>query len=100
MKDEFISLVSHELRTPLTSIRGYVELLQEVVEADPRHDPPQPDPQCAILVVDAHRDHRFLEARIADPRHGEEELAAHAGWRIHDPAIGASREPGQLPSPL
>ena len=30
MKDEFISLVSHELRTPLTSIRGYVELLQEV----------------------------------------------------------------------
>jgi signal transduction histidine kinase len=33
MKDEFIALVSHELRTPLTSIRGYLELLQDDVEA-------------------------------------------------------------------
>ena len=33
MKDEFIALVSHELRTPLTSIRGYLELLQDDLEA-------------------------------------------------------------------
>ena len=38
MKDEFVALVSHELRTPLTSIRGYLELLLEEVDAfDPAH---------------------------------------------------------------
>ena len=33
MKDEFIALVSHELRTPLTSIRGYLELMLDDLDA-------------------------------------------------------------------
>lgn len=32
-KDNFVASVSHELRTPLTSIIGYLELLQDEVEA-------------------------------------------------------------------
>lgn len=34
MKDVFISLVSHELRTPLSVIKGYVNLMNEVVRDD------------------------------------------------------------------
>jgi signal transduction histidine kinase len=32
-KTEFVATVSHELRTPMTSIRGFIELLQEDVDA-------------------------------------------------------------------
>ena len=35
LKDEFLTLVSHELRTPLTAIRGYLELLNGLDDADP-----------------------------------------------------------------
>ena len=76
-----------------------LQLLQQIVEAEPRHDPAEADAERALLVMDAHRDHRFLEARIADARHGEQELAAQEAWRIHGAAIGASRERGQSPSP-
>lgn len=34
-KDEFISIASHELRTPLTSIKGYLQLLNEIEEKNP-----------------------------------------------------------------
>jgi response regulator RpfG family c-di-GMP phosphodiesterase len=35
MKDMFIALVSHELRTPLSVIKGYLYLLQEVLNKSP-----------------------------------------------------------------
>ncbi|MFC6287430.1 ATP-binding protein [Nocardioides sp. GCM10027113] len=33
VKDEFVATVSHELRTPLTSVLGYLELLEDELEA-------------------------------------------------------------------
>ncbi len=32
-RDEFFSIASHELRTPLTAIRGYAQMLHEVIES-------------------------------------------------------------------
>jgi PAS domain S-box-containing protein len=35
LKDLFVSIASHELRTPLTAIRGYSQMLQKGVQAQP-----------------------------------------------------------------
>src|ERR1700709_475354 len=76
-----------------------IELLEQIVEPKPRHHPAEADAERALLVVDAHRDHRLFEARIADAGHGEQELAAEKTWRIHRAAIGMSRDHGQSPRP-
>jgi len=34
-KDDFIKMASHELKTPVTSIKGYIQLLQKLLENDP-----------------------------------------------------------------
>ena len=32
IRKEFVSNVSHELKTPITSIKGYIEILQDIVD--------------------------------------------------------------------
>ena len=59
------------------SARGDVELFQQVTEADPA------DADRAILVVDRHRDHRLVEARVDHAGHSEEQLAEEEGRLVH-----------------
>ena len=52
-----------------------LELPQQAAEADPGALVADADADRAILVVDAHRDHRALEARIGHSRHRQQQLA-------------------------
>jgi hypothetical protein len=63
-----------------------LQLLQQIVKGQARHDAPKPNAERAFLVMHAHRDHRFLEAGIADARHCEEELSAQELGLVHVPA--------------
>src|SRR5690349_9800715 len=59
-----------------------IQLAEESTEADPRALVPDADPDRAILVVDAHCDHRALEPRVGHARHRQEELARKESWLI------------------
>jgi hypothetical protein len=59
------------------------ELLEQAANADPCALVAYADPYGAILVMHAHRDHRALEPRIADPGHGEQQLAGEKARRFH-----------------
>jgi hypothetical protein len=52
-----------------------VELAQEAAQADPGALVADADPDRAIFVMDAHRDHRPLEARVGHSRHRQQQLA-------------------------
>jgi hypothetical protein len=52
-----------------------LELAEQSAEADPRALVPDTNADRTVLVVDAHRDHGALEARIGHPGHGEKQLA-------------------------
>ena len=62
-----------------------LELAQQIVQAQARHGCADADSDRAFRVMCAHRDHRMIEARIADSGHGEEELAGEKGRGLHSP---------------
>jgi hypothetical protein len=49
-----------------------IQLFQQAANADATALVADPDPDRAILVMDADRDHRPFEPRIADAGHGEQ----------------------------
>src|SRR3546814_12003631 len=51
------------------------ELFQQRVKADARHDPAEADAERPAVVMDAHGDHRLVEARVGHAGHGQTELA-------------------------
>lgn len=65
------------------SARRDVELFQQVTEADSVAGAADADADRAILVVDRHRDHRLVEARVDHAGHGEEQLAEEEGRLVH-----------------
>ena len=52
-------------------------------QAEPRHHPADAHTHRTARLVDAHRDHRLLEPRIADARHRQQKLALKGGLVRH-----------------
>jgi hypothetical protein len=52
-----------------------IQLCKQVVESDPWNDSAQSYAERPSFIVDTHRDHSFLESRVAHPGHGEQELS-------------------------
>jgi hypothetical protein len=59
------------------------KLFEEAADADPGALVPDPDPDRSILVMDAHYDHRPLEARVANAGHRQQQFSGQEAWRIH-----------------
>ena len=71
-----------------------LELLEQRAEADAGALVADADADRAILVMDAHRDHRPLEARVGHARHGEQQLAGQEARLVHRPlTMAAARAP-------
>ena len=60
-----------------------IHLPQHVVERQPVERRADIDPHRAFRVMRADRDHRLIEARIADSRHRQQELAGKKGRGLH-----------------
>ena len=60
-----------------------LELVEHVVQPEPRDHRADADADRALLVMPAHRDDRLLEARIADARHRQQELSDQKARRLH-----------------
>ena len=60
-----------------------VELPHQPVQADIGKVGADADAERAAFVVAAHRDHRTLESRVADPGHGEQQLASEKRGAFH-----------------
>lgn len=88
------------------SIRGDtwidVELFEQGVERDAGHDPSDPYSHCAIRLVQDHRNHRLLEAGIADPWKRQQQFAGERGeiTRCHMPVIGIAHRYANRVTPL
>ena len=59
------------------------QLAHQRVQPDSRHMRADADSERAVLVVRAHRDHRMLEPRIADARHGQQQLTDKIAGAFH-----------------
>jgi hypothetical protein len=58
-------------------------LLEQPADADPRALVADANANRAIFVMDAHRDHGVLEARIADAGHGQQQFAGQETRTLH-----------------
>ncbi len=60
-----------------------VQLLKKCAEPHPGPLVADPDPDGAVLVVDANGDHRPLEARVGHPGHRKQQLARQETRLVH-----------------
>ena len=77
--------------------RFEIELAHQRVQPQTRHVATDADAQRPVLVMAAHRDHRAIEARVADARHGEQDLAGEKAGIVHGRRLTAHPPVGKPP---
>lgn len=60
-----------------------LKLLEQSVEAEPRHNSSDANAERAVSIMVTHRDHRPFKTGITDARHGEQNLARKISRIIH-----------------